>query len=141
MKLITNNKIYVEMKDLIFIGNLPNFVIEEINQNENGFEVFKNPRSIDYFMNKNEIIDYSLVKSLSEEEIYDLIHNIHKQYYDLEFKNNRGIHTKLKLEKYEYMVRTLKEYIDYKKLVDKKYNGVSKGELEWQIKKNLLKKD
>ena len=71
MKLITDNKVYVETKDLNFIGNLPNFVIDELKlNNKTGFEVFKNKESIDYFINRDEIINYNVVKTLEEEGIY-----------------------------------------------------------------------
>lgn len=141
MKLFKDNKVYVEMKDLVYIGNLPNFVIEEINNYKHGFEMFKNPKSIDYFRNTDEIINYNIVRNLSEEGIYDLIHAIYEECFRLEVKNKKSINIILRLQKYDYMVKTLKEYLDYRKINDKKYNRISKGELQWQTKKKHLKKD
>ena len=141
MKLIIKGKVYVEIEDLVFIGNLPNYITEEITQNKIGIELFKNPRSIDYFTKKYEIIDYNNVKWLSEEKLYDIIHAIYEECFKIEMNYPKSVNNILKLEKYEYMVRTLKKYIDYRKLIDKKFYNVSKGELEWQIKRRTLKKD
>ena len=141
MKLIKNGKAYVEMKDLIFIGNLPNYVIDEIKNSKNGFEIFKNPKSIDYFLTRYEIINYNIVNGLEEEGIYDIIHALYEESFKIEVNNKKTLDINIRLEKYEYMVRSLKEYIDYRKIMDIKYNRVSKGELKCQTKKKLLKKD
>ena len=139
MKLITEDKIYVEIKDLIYICNLPNFVINEMSlENKSGFEVFKDKLSIDYFIDKQEIINYNSVRTLNDEGIYDLIHSIYEECFKLDVKPNKNLNILLKLEKYEYMIKTLKEYIDYRGILDKKF---MEGELIWQTKKNLLKKD
>ena len=142
MKLITDNKVYVETKDLNFIGNLPNFVIDELKlNNKTGFEVFKNKESIDYFINRDEIINYNVVKALEEEGIYDLIHSLYEESFRLELKTYKSKENILTIKKYEYMVKSLKEYIDYRKIMDKKFDRVRKGELKWQIKKKVLKND
>ena len=142
MKLITDNKVYVETKDLNFIGNLPNFVIDELKlNNKTGFEEFKNKESIDYFINRDEIINYNVVKALEEEGIYDLIHSLYEESFKLELKTYKSKENMLLIKKYEYMVKSLKEYIDYRKIMDKKFDRVRKGELKWQIKKKVLKKD
>jgi len=142
MKLITEDKVYVENKDLDFISNLPNYIIDEMMINNNvGFELFKSKESIDYFKTKEEIIDYNSIRLLEEEGIYDLIHLIYDECFKLEVQKYKSREVLSKIKNYEYMVKTLKEYIDYRKIIDKKFSRIRKGELEWLIKKKLLKKD
>ena len=125
MMFASGKKVFVNLRDLIFIGNLPNYVISEMNPNGNvkELEQFTSKESIDYLRNRSEIIDYDYLKNLSEEAIYDYIHSLYEEYFDL-YKKGKGVYLERKMEICEYKVNELKKYIDYKKIYDKKYNKV-----------------
>ena len=125
MRFASGNKLFVDLKDLIFIGNLPNYVISEMNPNGNlkEFEQFTNKDSIDYLKSRSEIIDYDCLKTLTEEAIYDYIHSLYDEYFEL-YKKGKGNYVEQRMEICEYKVSELKNYIDYKKLYDKKYERI-----------------
>ena len=76
-----------------------------------------------YFESRREIINYDDIFNLSEEEIYDLIHNLYEEYFRL-YKVNKTIFIDRKMEICEHKVSELKDYIDYKKVYDKKYKKI-----------------
>ena len=143
MKLFVNDKMYVQLEDLVLIGNLPNFVIEEmsIDNTSNGFEEFKTEESIEYFKSRDEIIDYSEVKNCNEKQLYDHVYSEYDTYFKIDkykYKNHRE---EKRMEVCEYKIRVLKDYIDYKKVYDEQFETVINGGLEWLKKKKSLKKN
>lgn len=130
MRFKAGKSLFVNMKDLVFIGNLPNFVVSEmkLKSEYHSLEEFKDPESIEYFNNRSEIIDYDEIKNLSEEALYDLIHSFYEEYFIL-IKNYKNIDVQIKMEICEYKVSELKDYIDYKKVYDKKMDSIKKRKL------------
>lgn len=125
MRFTAGDSLFVDIKDLVFICNLPNYVISEmeVNSDYKGLEEFKNDDSKKYFESRREIINYDDIFNLSEEEIYDLIHNLYEEYFRL-YKVNKTIFIDRKMEICEHKVSELKDYIDYKKVYDKKYKKI-----------------
>ncbi|MBQ3475435.1 MAG: hypothetical protein IJH20_04630 [Bacilli bacterium] len=125
MRFVAGESLFVDIKDLVFIGNLPNYVISEMKANSDykGLEEFKNDDSKKFFESRREIINYDEIDNLSEEEIYDLIHNLYEEYFRL-YKVNKTIFIDRKMEICEHKVSELKDYIDYKKVYDKKYKKI-----------------
>ena len=125
MRFTAGKSLYVEMKDLVFIGNLPNYVISEmkVKSDYKGLEEFKNDNSKKYFESRPEVINYDEIDSLSEEEIYDLIHSLYEEYFRL-YKVNKSVFVDRRMEICEHKVSELKDYIDYKKVYDKKYKKI-----------------
>ena len=125
MRIVSGKRLFVDLKDLVFIGNLPNYVIEDMNPNGSykELEEFKNKEAIEYLKNRPEIIDYDYLNTLSEEAIYDYIHSLYEEYFDL-YKKGKDFYLERKMEICEYKVSELKKYIDYKKIYDKKYRKI-----------------
>lgn len=143
MKLLVNDKMYVQYTDLVFLTNLPNFVIEEMSKENthNGLEEFTSKESIEYFNSRDEIIDYNVIKNLSEEALYDYIHSLHELFFRINNYHYKNHREKRKMEICEYKVEKLKDYIDYKKVYDKQFELVIEGGLTWLKKKKSLKKN
>lgn len=79
MKLIRNNVCYVGAKDLVreplpkFKDPLPDC------SGDNDYIAFKSEEAINYFKEREDIIDYDSISSLSEEELDNTINEIHKK--------------------------------------------------------------
>ena len=125
MRFTAGRSMFVEMKDLVFIGNLPNEVISEmkVHSEYKSLEEFKNYESKEYFESRQEILNYDEIKNLSEEAIYDLIHSLYEEYFRL-YKKGKSMYVQRKMEICEHKVSELKDYIDYKKVYDKKYKNI-----------------
>ena len=125
MKFNAGKSTFVSMRDLVFIGNLPNYIISEmkVNSEFKNFEEFRETDSIIYFDNRKEIIDYDEIRNLSEEAIYDLIHSFYEEYFRL-LKNYKSVDVQRKMEICEHKVYELKDYLDYKNVYDKKYKKI-----------------
>ena len=84
MKIITNEAVYVQMRDIIFLNlsdlPIPEFVIMKLFESNNdsvivdgsnraSFIKFDNENEIDYFEELDWIVDYNAVKDLSQDEL------------------------------------------------------------------------
>ena len=125
MRFTAGKSMYVEMRDLVFIGNLPNDIISEmkVESEYKGLEEIKNNDSKKYFESRQEVLNYDEIKDLSEEAIYDLIHNLYEEYFRL-YKKGKSMHIERQMEICEHKVSELKDYIDYKKVYDRKYKNI-----------------
>ena len=89
MKIITNNAVYVQMGDLMFLNqtDLPipasifvNFggnnmtIVDDNNRYE--FIKFEDESEIDYFKNLDWIVDYNVVKDLNKKQVKNLVREI-----------------------------------------------------------------
>ena len=113
MRFTAGKSLYVEMKDLVFIGNLPNYVISEmkVNSDYKGLEEFKNDDSKMYFESRPEVINYDEIDSLSEEEIYDLIHSLYEEYFRL-YGSTEIFPNSIKNNVMEFIKITFNDYPD-----------------------------
>ena len=116
MKIIRDNKVYVNIQDIIYLKLLPEFVLNEfIHSNYNNDLIeFTNPLSIDFFKSREDILDYDLVVNLSNEELDKLINDLTKK-----LNNNTKIVKEIK-----YMLDSLIKYKNNKYKYDednKKY--------------------
>lgn len=70
MKLFRNNGVYVEVKDIEYLKLLPEEISREIpSVIEYGVVKFTSPNAIDFFKNKEEILDYDYVSNLDSKEL------------------------------------------------------------------------
>lgn len=99
MKIITNNAVYVQKKDILYLlkNNLPLpkqlfkneksiFIIDDANKYD--FVKFENPNIINFFRNLDWIIDYNSVKDLSYFKILELGENINQKRNQLTMQFN-----------------------------------------------------
>lgn len=97
MKIITDNTVYVQKHDLIFLNHTglpypPSIAIKVCSivddKNRYDFVAFDKPEEIEFFKNIDWMIDYNAVKDLSEEEIIALGQRIVKERDDIALKIN-----------------------------------------------------
>lgn len=100
MKLFRNNKVYVQMNDVMFAMNysnaIPLVIINQIftgvvivtNDNENDFVSFDDKAAIDYFRKLDFILDYDDYKDLSIEKLDAKAEIILKKIKDIVNKYN-----------------------------------------------------
>ena len=124
MKIIKDNHIIIEIADITYLGKLPQNVAGELKTYygpDEQFEVFKTKESIEYFKNKDFILDYTYVANLSQEELEKLIIDIEielerlsKIYLDgpisVRVKLDRNREYNEKIKNMIYKLNTLKKY-------------------------------
>ena len=159
MKIITENAVYVQKYDIANLIHtdlpIPNSIYRKIFKNRiasnrYAFEKFENPREIEYFSGLDWIVDYHLVKDLSDDEIIEMGQNIahsrnqiaqqFNKMSEKERKKNLNLITQCELLEFKlYSLRdilyfrqnhlkiTLPEGIDYPEgYVPKEENGIQK---------------
>ena len=106
MKLKREDKMYVQLKDILFLGVMPSYVCKEMKifYNQDCFLLFKDKRSVEFFESKEEIVDYNFVSSLSDAELDDEILKLYSKLndYSLEWLQDSQNYRKLHLSSKEY---------------------------------------
>lgn len=134
MKIIRNDVCYVETSDLYFIGKFPNRVTEEIPVViESNYIKFENKESIEYWQQKESVLDYDAVSCLTDEELTTKIIEIEStleklcakwlytsEYYRRNLNQNHEYNQQIK--KLEFLLKTLKDYQQNRKQFDTAYN-------------------
>ena len=118
MKIIRNGICYIEREDIDFIGVLPQNICSVIQ-----WDVYysiklkllklKDKESVQYFSDKDFILDYDMVKDLSTKELKEMRKEIEDKLEHLSL--NASINTREKLDKdkeYNFNVKSLKYYIE-----------------------------
>lgn len=140
MKIITNEKVYVQRNDistlLHFSNTLPNEVVNEVFSdvfictlnNRHEFMEFSNPNTIEYFKKLDYILDYDEVKDLSVEDLNKLYLSVDKEISNLliEFEN---LSTEEQEKKYAYYVNII-NLKNYKLSSINDYTLYKKGKLK-----------
>ena len=121
MKIIRNGVCYIEREDIDFIGVLPQNICSVIQWDVYYSIKFKllrlkDKESVQYFSNKDFILDYDMVKDLSTQELEKMRKEIENKFENLSLKwLNASINTREKLDKdkeYNFNVKSLKYYIE-----------------------------
>lgn len=121
MKIIRNGVCYIEREDIDFIGVLPQKVCDVIQWDVYYSIKFKllrlkDKESVQYFSNKDFILDYDMVKDLSTQELEEMRKEIENKLENLSLKwLNASINTREKLDKdkeYNFNIKSLKYYIE-----------------------------
>ena len=126
MKKIQDNKIYVDLEDLIYLGISSN-ILDRIKKGElkliNKSVVFSSPEEIDFFKRRDDILDYDYITSLTPEELEkelikneEMIFYYENQFFNLTIFNNNSLVEKDKkrkqiLKKLYYKRDTLTNYL------------------------------
>lgn len=121
MKIIRNGICYIEREDIDFIGALPQKVCNVIKWDvyySIKFKLLKlkDKKSVQYFSDKDFILNYDMVKDLSTQELEKMKKEIEVKLDHLSLKwLNASINTREKLDKdrqYNFNIKSLKYYID-----------------------------
>lgn len=121
MKIIRNGICYIEREDIDFIGVLPQKVCDVIQWDvyySIKFKLLKlkDKESVQYFLDKDFILDYDMVKDLSTQKLEEMRKEIADKLEHLSLKwLNASVNTREKLDKdkeYNFNIRSLKYYIE-----------------------------
>ena len=121
MKIIRNGICYIEREDIDFIGVLPQNTCSVIQWDVYYSIKFKllrlkDKESVQYFSDKDFILDYDMVKDLSTQELEEMRKEIEDKLEHLSLKRlNASINTREKLDKdkeYNFNIKSLKYYIE-----------------------------
>ena len=85
MKVFKNNKCYVEAQDLLRFP-VPNFVEIPIELKLDGFVMFERRNEIEYFKNRQDIVDYNLMSQLSQKDLDEMIKKTKTEFLRLSSK-------------------------------------------------------
>ena len=128
MKVIRNNILYVEAHDL------NNAEISNYDSNDKLIEI-SDINKIELIKNREDILDYDYIKSLTSNELNELLNEIKKKHDVLCLKYLKSSQFNRKLldkdldyknimKKYKYLYDELKNYINNKKEIDYKFSKV-----------------
>lgn len=153
MKIIRNEMCYVEKEDVLFIGSFPSKVIEEVPVFiESKYVKFENKESLEYWRQKECILDYDVVSCLTDEKLTATITETEEkleklcgqwlyatEYYRRNLDKNHEYNQQIKTLK--YLLKTLKAYQNNRKQYDTEFSEIIidkpiKKRLTTNIKKN-----
>lgn len=134
MKIIRDEVCYVEKEDILFIGKFPPKVVEELPIFiEAKYVKFENKESIEYWEQKECVLNYDEVSCLTDEELTTAITETYKklerlsgkwlyasEYYRRNLDRNHEYNQQIKVLK--YLLKTLKGYQCNRKQYDTEFN-------------------
>ena len=133
MKMFKNDKCYVYLTDIVRYPT-PNYLKLDVRVEESFLVVIDDPQSIEYIRNRKDILDYSEISKLSQEELSE-------KYKDAKDKLNRYAKRMLdtpsesrgrlyKDEEYmnnyklcRFLVKDLSDYIINRDYIDKRFSN------------------
>ena len=147
MKIIRDNVCFVNFKDLIFFDFPVNLNFDKESYNENDYVILKSKEDIEYVRNREDIIDYDYVSSLTDDELTKKIGNIEKDLEPLyiEFSSTSNESKKILFEDDEFKNNLFKLDKIYYDLIHYKNNKESIDQnifdllIENNISKSLVK--
>lgn len=102
------DKMFVQLKDIVFLGAIPDYVASElleVEYHQDCFLTFEKEESIHFFESREEIIDYDTVCKLSDDEIHL---KINKLYGDL--VHYAELCNEFEISSLRYRIATLQNY-------------------------------
>lgn len=160
MKIITNDAVYVQANDLIYLIhsakklqiNLPKlvelqcFTTSLLNSSyyKNHFVSFTNSESIEFFKNFEYIIDYDIVKNLTNDELIQYYYQINEERMHTIQNNSLESQKESLIYKHELLLFKMNSIIEYMNTRDgvlKKYLPKEVKNNEKRLFKNLFKRN
>jgi len=136
MKIIANDTVYVQNNDIVFLNHtdlpIPASIIIKVfgcgltivdDSNRYEFVKFDEESEIDFFRSLDWIIDYDLIKKLSEEQIIELIQNVTIQRNNIvktfnamnSEERRKNIHMVEECERLDFKINSLRDMLFFKK--------------------------
>lgn len=133
MKLFKNGSMYLEKKDMLFVGILPKAVVDEMPDepmSDNTLIVFESKGAIAFWRGRKEILDYNVVRKLSDKEIQGRILKIVHEiiYLNVKIGNSsreKQIEIGYKIKTLEYMKETYEKYLSNRKAYDSRFEHLN----------------
>ena len=136
MKVIRNGVCYVEKNDILFLGMLPEEIVEAPFIVESKWVKFENQKAVNFFRETEVIIDYDELSNKKEEELLETENKVEKELNDIctkwlyassYYRRNldKDPEYNEKIKELKYLLATIKNYIIEKTNYDNEIRQLS----------------
>lgn len=150
MKVIRNGICYVEKNDILFLGMLPEEIVEAPFIVESKWVKFENQKAVNFFRETEVIIDYDELSNKKEEELLETENKVEKELNDIctkwlyassYYRRNLDKDTEYneKIKELKYLLATIKNYLSEKTNYDNEIRQLSFDNTVTSTKKNQPK--
>lgn len=150
MKVIRNGVCYVEKNDILFLGMLPEEIVEAPFIVESKWVKFENQKAVNFFRETEVIIDYDELSNKKEEELLETENKVEKELNDIYTKwlyassyyrrnLDKDPEYNKKIKELKYLLATIKNYLIEKTNYDNEIRQLSFDNTVTSTKKNQPK--
>lgn len=150
MKVIRNGVCYVEKNDILFLGMLPEEIVEAPFIVESKWVKFENQKAVNFFRETEVIIDYDELSNKKEEELLETENKVEKELNDIctkwlyassYYRRNldKDPEYNEKIKELKYLLATIKNYLSEKTNYDNEIRQLSFDTTVTSTKKNQPK--
>ncbi len=150
MKVIRNGVCYVEKNDILFLGMLPEEIVEAPFIVESKWVKFENQKAVNFFRETEVIIDYDELSNKKEEELLETENKVEKELNDIctkwlytssYYRRNldKDPEYNEKIKELKYLLATIKNYLSEKTNYDNEIRQLSFDNTVTSTKKNQPK--
>lgn len=136
MKIIRNGVCYVEKNDILFLGMLPEEIVEAPFIVESKWVKFENQKAVNFFRETEVIIDYDELSNKKEEELLETENKVEKELNDIctkwlyassYYRRNldKDPEYNEKIKELKYLLATIKNYLSEKTNYDSEIRQLS----------------
>lgn len=136
MKVIRNGVCYVEKNDILFLGMLPEEIVEAPFIVESKWVKFENQKEVNFFRETEVIIDYDGLSNKKEEELLETENKVEKELNDIctkwlyassYYRRNldKDPEYNEKIKELKYLLATIKSYLSEKTNYDNEIRQLS----------------
>lgn len=136
MKVIRNGVCYVEKNDILFLGMLPEEIVEAPFIIESKWVKFENQKAVNFFRETEVIIDYDELSNKKEEELLETENKVEKELNDIctkwlyassYYRRNldKDPEYNEKIKELKYLLATIKNYLIEKTNYDNEIRQLS----------------
>lgn len=136
MKVIRNGICYVEKNDILFLGMLPEEIVEAPFIVESKWVKFENQKAVNFFRETEVIIDYDELSNKKEEELLETENKVEKELNDIctkwlyassYYRRNldKDPEYNEKIKELKYLLATIKNYLSEKTNYDNEIRQLS----------------
>lgn len=136
MKIIRNGVCYVEKNDILFLGMLPEEIVEAPFIVESKWIKFENQKAVNFFRETEVIIDYDELSNKKEEELLEIENKVEKELNDIctkwlyassYYRRNldKDPEYNEKIKELKYLLATIKNYLSEKTNYDSEIRQLS----------------
>ena len=136
MKVIRNSVCYVEKNAILFLGMLPEEIVEAPFIVESKWVKFENQKAVNFFRETEVIIDYDELSNKKEEELLETENKVEKELNDIctkwlyassYYRRNldKDPEYNEKIKELKYLLATIKNYLSEKTNYDNEIRQLS----------------
>lgn len=136
MKVIRNSVCYVEKNAILFLGMLPEEIVEAPFIVESKWVKFENQKAVNFFRETEVIIDYDELSNKKEEELLETENKVEKELNDIctkwlyassYYRRNldKDPEYNEKIKELKYLLATIKNYLSEKTNYDSEIRQLS----------------